>query len=180
MALLWLWNWCHPHFKLLLGVGFTGQAARFVLCRTGHRASQWRWLNGRGFVEIPVGICSRSLLLPTSCEDAAANEGWQGRGLSLPAWESLLCRERLMLLWAPSQGLFPFQSITGDRGDEEPVCHHPPQGENLPPFLPVLTHSLCSHPSGCAPGEGELPWELDHSWITAGSQPPSPGLLFYF
>lgn len=104
---------------------------------------------------------------PTSCEDAAANEGWQGRGLSLPAWEFLLCRERLMLLWAPAQGLFPFQSITGARADEEPVCHRRPQGEDPHPS-PSHTQPLLTPFRSCwAPGEGELPWELDHSWITA-------------
>lgn len=111
---------------------------------------------------------------PTSCEDAAANEGWQGRGLSLPAWEFLLCRERLMLLWALAQGLFPFQSITGARADEEPVCHRRPQGEDPHPS-PSHTQPLLTPFRSCwAPGEGELPWELDHSWITAGSQLPSP------
>lgn len=113
---------------------------------------------------IPVGICAQSVLLPrtpTSCEDAAANEGWQGREFSLPAWEFLLCRERLMLLWAPSQRLFPFQSIRGDRADEEPVCHQGPQGENLHP-------SLCSHTASArtSQGRGSSPG----SWITAGSQ----------
>lgn len=131
-------------------------------------------VNGRGFMEIPVGICTQSILLPrtpTSCEDAAANEGWQGRGLSLPAWEFLLCRERLMLLWASSQRLFHFQSIRGDRADEEPVCHRGPQGENLHPSL--CSHTTSAHTcqdKGAALGAGS---QLDHSWITA-CQPCQP------
>lgn len=72
-------------------------------------------------------------------------------GLSLAAWEFLLCRERQTLVLTPCCGLFSFQSITSDIADKEPVCQWcPRRGESssLPVLLPGLSARAFSDYAG--------------------------------
>lgn len=89
-------------------------------------------------------------------------------GLSLTAWEFLLCRERQTLVLIPCRRLFTFQSITSDTASKEPVCQCCPwRGESLSRsvLIPELSAHAFSHRAG---------HQVRRTLLGGRSQLPSP------